>query len=285
MKVWEIVEKGWICTTLLGILGYVIMTQSAATEDSEAEHKGTNNRRKTFWVSGRAQRVRCFWCGNPRDHDPQPQSNFIVGPTGRPPQRTATTNPSFRPNRRQNKISNQQASSVAAAQQFPPLSQQQQTEEGATNDTLPPFVPGLRVDWLKNFLKAILSPEDYEKYSARLELPPKKEETTIYQDLATKVKEHGQIFGQVEHLRNVVRDDEAKLHKQQRLLQELSERSQNLKREIDMLQAQVAAAASSSQVIPPMHLPGNPPAGSPPPLHSSGDIPSDIQIEEVEEGR
>ena len=76
---------------------------------------------------------RCFRCGNPRDHDPHPQNNSIVSPTGRPPQRTAPTNPSFRPNRRQNKISNQQA-----------LSQQQLTEEGATNDTLHPFVPGLR---------------------------------------------------------------------------------------------------------------------------------------------
>ena len=34
-----------------------------------------------------------------------------------------------------------------------------------------------------------MSSEDYEKYSARLEPPPKKEETTIYQDLANKVQE------------------------------------------------------------------------------------------------
>ena len=38
-------------------------------------------------------RQRCFRCGEPRDHDPHPQNNFIVGPTGRPPQRTAPTNP------------------------------------------------------------------------------------------------------------------------------------------------------------------------------------------------
>ena len=92
---------------------------------------------------------RCFRCGNPRVDDPHPQNNFIVGPTGRPPRRTAPTNPSLRPNRRQNKISNQHASPAAAVQQIPPLPQQQQTEEGATNDTLPPFALGLRVDWLK----------------------------------------------------------------------------------------------------------------------------------------
>ena len=109
---------------------------------------------------------------------------------------------------------------------------------------------GLRVDWLKDFLQAILSPEDCKKHSARLEPPPKKEETTIYQDMPNKVKEHGEILEKYEHQRNVVRDAEAKLHKQQGLLQELLERSQSLKQEIDTLQAQVAAAANSSQVVP-----------------------------------
>ena len=204
-------------------------------------------------------RQRCFRCGNPRDHDPHPQNNF----TGTPPQRTAPTNPSFRPNRRQNKISNQHVSPAAAAQQFPPLPQQQQAEEGGTNDTPPPFAPGMRVDLLMDFLKAILSPEDFAKYSARLEPPPRKEETAIYQDLANKVKEHGKILRQVEHHRNVVRDAEAKLCKQQSLLQKLLERGQSLKQEIDTLQTQVAAAANSSQVIPPMPPPSNSPDDSP----------------------
>ena len=271
------------------------MTHFAAMEDSEVVHKGTDNRLKTFQVSGRAHRVGKNVCGL-QEKDAfgveireimirNPQSNLIVGPTGRLPQRTTPTNPSFRTNRRQNKISSQQTSPVTAAQQFPPLPQQKQTEESASNDTLPPFAPGVRVDLLMDFLKAILSPEDFEKYRARLEPPQKKEETTIYQDLANKDKEHGKILRQVEHQRNVVRDAEAKLHKHRGVLEELLERGQNLKREIDMLRAQVAVAANSAQVVPPMPPPGNPPAGAPPPppLHSSNDIPSDIQIEEVEE--
>ena len=86
----------------------------------------------------------------------------------------------------------------------------------------------------------------------------------------------------------MVRDAEAKICKQQSLLQELLERGQSLKQEIDTLQAQVAAAANSSQVIPPMPPPpllppSNPPDDSLSPQHANGDEPSEFQIEEVEE--
>ena len=129
------------------------------------------------------------------------------------------------------------------------------------SDAPPPFAPGMRVDLMMDFLKAILTPEDYDKYSARLQPPPpRQEESWIYQDLANKDKEHSKILRQVEHHRNVVRDAEAKLCKQQTILQELLDRSQCLKQEIDALQAQVAAAANPSLVIPPM----------PPPEQSSG---------------
>ena len=58
------------------------------------------------------------------------------------------------------------------------------------------------MDSLKEFLKAILTQEDCEKYSVRSE--PKKEETTIYKELPNKVKEQGKVLGQVEHHRNVL---------------------------------------------------------------------------------
>ena len=81
------------------------------------------------------------------------------------------------------------------------------------------------------------------------ERPPKKEETKIYQELANKVKEEGNALGQVEHHRNVVRDVEAKLHKQHGLLQELLARNQILQQEIDTLQSQVAVAANPYQGV------------------------------------
>ena len=63
----------------------------------------------------------------------------------------------------------------------------------------------------------ILSSEDYAKKSAQLE-PPKREEPTIYQDLANKFKEHGKVLSQVEHHRNVVRDPQLKLQKHEGIL-------------------------------------------------------------------
>ena len=47
-------------------------------------------------------KVRCVRWGNPRNHDPRTRVP-VIGPTGRPPQRTPATNPTFRPNGRQNK--------------------------------------------------------------------------------------------------------------------------------------------------------------------------------------
>ena len=138
------------------------------------------------------------------------------------------------------------------------------------------------MDWLKEFLKAILSQEDYEKYSGRLEPPPKKEETTIYQELANKVKEQD-VLVQVDHHRNVVRDVEAKLHKQQGLLQELLDRNQILQQEIDTLHAQVVAATNPYRDISPMLPPGNYPAGRPSPLPSTTHLKEDEEMEEVED--
>ena len=44
-------------------------------------------------------KTRCFRCGCPKGHVPLQPEPFPVGPLGRAPQRTAPTNPTFRPPR------------------------------------------------------------------------------------------------------------------------------------------------------------------------------------------
>ena len=97
-------------------------------------------------------KARCFRCGNhdPRAHVP------VIGPTGRPPQRTPATNPTFRPNGRQNKISGQHKPPAASTQQFPTLTQQSHAEDVGDNHAVP-FVPGMRVDLLRDLLKHLLT--------------------------------------------------------------------------------------------------------------------------------
>ena len=222
---------------------------------------GSGNHHKTFRVSGRAlslcgqervwpTKVRCFRCGNPKNHDPIAPGP-IIGPTGRAPQRVPATNPTFRRDGRQNKISGQHVPSVALPQQSPAES------VGANNAV--PWAPGVRVDLVRELLKNILSTEDYAKYSAQLE-PPKREERTIYQDLANKFKEHGKVSSQVEHHRNVGRDAQLKLQKHEGILNELQDRSQSLQQEINSLQEQAdVAKAASDSVLPPI-----PPLSFPP---------------------
>ena len=102
-------------------------------------------------------------------------------------------------------------------------------------------------------------------------LEPKREEPTIYQELANKFKEHGKGLSQVEHHRSVVRDAR----------QEFLERSQSLQMEINSLQGQVeeakAASASDLHSVPP---PGVPP-GTPP---ANADGSSGVQNQEIQEG-
>ena len=117
----------------------------------------------------------------------------------------------------------------------------------------------MRVDLVRELLKNILSSEDYAKYSAQLE-PPKREEPTIFQDLANKFKEHGKVLSQVEHHRYVVRDAPLKVQKHESILKELLDRSQSLQLEINSLQEQAdAAKAASDLLLPPMLPPSFPP--------------------------
>ena len=138
----------------------------------------------------------------------------------------------------------------------------------------------MRVDLVRELLKNVLSSEDYAKYSAQLE-PPKREEPTIYQDLANKFKEHCKVLSQVEHHRNVVRDAQLKLQKHEGILKELQDRSQSLQQEINSLQEQAdAAKAASDSVLPPMLPPSFPPEGAP--AKNTDDL-SGVQIQEIHE--
>ena len=127
-------------------------------------------------------------------------------------------------------------------------------------------------DLLRDPLKNVLTVKDDAKYSAQLE--PKREELTIYQDLA-------KVLSQVEHHRSVVRDAQLKLQKHQGILQELLERGQSLQLE-NSLQAQVEAAkASSASVLPSVPPPCVPPEGTP---LVNADGSSGVQIQEIHEG-
>ena len=44
-------------------------------------------------------KTRCFRCGCPKGHVPPQPESFLAGPLGRPSQRTAPTNPTYRPQR------------------------------------------------------------------------------------------------------------------------------------------------------------------------------------------
>ena len=184
---------------------------------------------------------RCSRCGNPKHHDPV-SPGPVIGPTGRAPQRVPATNPTFRRDGRQNKISGQHVPSVVPPRQSP--------AENVGSSNAIPWAPGVRVDLVRELLKNILTNEDYAKYSAQLE-PPKREEPTIYQDLANKFKEHGKVLSQAEHHRSVVRDAQQKLQKHEGILKEFQDRSQILQQEINSLQEQADAAFS----MPPPSFP------------------------------
>ena len=105
-------------------------------------------------------KTRCFRCGCPKEHvpplPPQPEP-FQIGPLGRPPQRIAPTNPTFRPQRQNSKpvLPN------GAAQNFPPLNQPLPVGlvDAAASGPVPAFPAG-NLDWLVAFLRQVMSPED-----------------------------------------------------------------------------------------------------------------------------
>ena len=193
-------------------------------------------------------RNRCFRCGAPKGRDPAPSvPPYVVGPTGRQPQRSNPVNPTYRPNQRQP----QPMVPSASVQSFPPLNQPVPTGRVETSGTggVPAFPAG-NLDWLKNFLQEILSPEDYLKYKSSFDPTPQKEEVPLALQLANKTKERGSVLAQIERERVLVGDFKAKYEKHTETLSQLMERKYSLQREIEELEMLSAAAEEKQHDVP-----------------------------------
>ena len=142
-------------------------------------------------------RNRCFRCGFPKGHDPAP-SPYAVGPTGRPLQRSNLVNPTYRPNQRPPK----QVAPTASVQNLSPLNQPVPVGlvDAAVSGSVPAFPRG-NLDWLKNILQQILSPEDCLKYKSSFEPSPQKEEVPLASQLSNKTKERSSVLAQIERER------------------------------------------------------------------------------------
>ena len=138
-------------------------------------------------------RNRCFRCGAPKRHDPAPSAapDYVVGRTGRQPQRSNPVNPTYRPNQRPP----QPMAPSASVQNFPPLNQPMPV--GLIDASASGGVPAFRrVVWIgSRTLQQILSPEDYLKYKSSFDPTPQKEEVPLALQLANKTNERLQCFG------------------------------------------------------------------------------------------
>ena len=193
-------------------------------------------------------RNRCFRCGAPKGRDPTPSvPPYVVGPTGRQPQRSSPVNPTYRPNQRQQ----QPMVLSASVQSFLPLNQPVPTGRVETSGTggVPAFLAG-NLDWLKNFLQETLSPEDYLKYKSSFDPTPEKEEVPLALQLANKTKERGSVLAQIERERVLVADLKAKYEKHTETLTQLMERKYSLQREIEELEMLSAAAEEKQHDVP-----------------------------------
>ena len=128
------------------------MTHNAAVDGSEVERSVMVHHRLTFRVSGRVgqERVwpvktRCFRCGCPKGHMPPQPDPFVAGPLGGLPQRTAPTNPTYRPQRQNSKI----VPPIGMTHNFPPLNQPLPVGlvDAAASGSVPAFPAG-SLDWL-----------------------------------------------------------------------------------------------------------------------------------------
>ena len=99
---------------------------------------------------------KCFRCGCPRTTDSRDQ-DLDHGPTGRLPQRPAAVNPTLRPSPLL--LSPTSSCGGTETSELPSFQSQALSPIGAYG-TAPPFVPGMRVDMLRDFLQAILSQKD-----------------------------------------------------------------------------------------------------------------------------
>ena len=166
---------------------------------------------------------------------------YVAGPLGRLSQRTAPTNPTYRPQRQNSKP----VPPNGATQNVPPLNQPLPVGlvDAAASGSVPAFPAG-NLDWLVAFLQQIMSPEDHQKYNSSFEPSPAKEEVPLAVQLANKTKERGTVMGRIEHYRNVCRDLGTELMEQSELLEEAVERKATLQDEINELEVRIAEEES-----------------------------------------
>ena len=163
-----------------------IMTLSAAVDGSEVVHNviGTSDipGQWTCLACGQERlwpvKNRCFRCGCPKGQSPPQTDPFVAGPLGRLPQRSAPTNPSYRPQR-------QNPKPVPPTGTIPPLNQPLPVGlvDATASGSVHPFPAG-SLDWLVVFLQQIMSPEGYQKCKSSFERPPAKEEVPLAVQLA-----------------------------------------------------------------------------------------------------
>ena len=175
-------------------------------------------------------KTRCFRCGCSKGHVPPQPDPFVAGPFGRLPQRTAPTNPTFRPQRQNSKP----VHPTGTTQNFPPLNQPLPVGlvDAAASGSVPAFPAG-SLDWLVAFLQQIMSPEDYQKYKSSFEPSPAKEEVPV-----------GGAIGQQGHYRNVCRDLETRLMKESEKFDEAVARKATLQDEINEIEVRIAEEES-----------------------------------------
>ena len=170
-------------------------------------------------------RNRCFRCGAPKGHDPAPSAAPPYVVSGRQPQRSNPVNPTYRPNQRPP----QPMAPTASVQNQPlPVGLIDASASGGV-----PAFPAGSLDWLKNFLQQILSPEDYLKSKSSFDPTPQKEEVPLALQLANKTKERGSVLAQIERERVLVGDLKAKYEKHTETLTQLMERKYSLQGEIE----------------------------------------------------
>ena len=90
-------------------------------------------------------KTRCFRCGCPKGHMPPQPDPFVAGPLGGLPQRTAPTNPTYRPQRQNSKP----VPPIGTTHNFPPLNEPLPVGlvDAAASGSVPAFPAG-SLDWL-----------------------------------------------------------------------------------------------------------------------------------------
>ena len=132
--------------------------------------------------------------------------------------------------------------------------------DAAASGSAPAFPAG-GLDWPKNFLQQIMTPEDYLKYKSSFDPTPQKEEVPLALQLANKTEERSSVLAQIERERGLVSDLKAKYEKHTETLTQLMERKHSLQREIEELEALSAAAEAKQQSVQVEPLAPGPPQG------------------------